>query len=102
MPLNKYGIDYPKEVIDTNIQRLSNQIWKCIPMKENNEDWNKQLNTVVVEIAGLHEIFMSPQYLQIQDKLEGLLIIEEVDFATYRKTIFDCLNLLQELKRDED
>jgi hypothetical protein len=34
-------------------------------MKENNEDWEKQLNTVILEIAGMNEVFaeQSPQLL---------------------------------------
>jgi hypothetical protein len=33
-------------------------------MYENDEDWEKQLNTVVLEIVGLKEIFYSdPQFL---------------------------------------
>jgi hypothetical protein len=44
--------------------RLTNQIWKLIPMREHNEDWKKQLDTVIIEIAGLNEIFIwSPQFL---------------------------------------
>jgi len=33
-------------------------------MREHNEDWHKQLNTVIVEIVGLNEIFIQfPQFL---------------------------------------
>jgi hypothetical protein len=32
-------------------------------MRENNEDWVRQLDTVIIEIAGLNEIFMNPQFL---------------------------------------
>jgi hypothetical protein len=33
-------------------------------MKENEEDWEKQLDTVIIEIAGLNEIFIeAPQFL---------------------------------------
>jgi hypothetical protein len=33
-------------------------------MRENEEDWEKQLNTVIIEIAGLNEIFIEmPQFL---------------------------------------
>jgi hypothetical protein len=32
-------------------------------MRENQEDWEKQLNTVLIEIAGLNEIFSDPQFL---------------------------------------
>ena len=68
-------------------------------MCENNEDWKKQLNTVTIEIAGLNEIFiMEPQFLQILTKLEGLKIVENLDFQVYRKTIFEVINLLQEFK----
>ena len=68
-------------------------------MREHEEDWKKQLDTVIIEIAGLNEIFIQkPQFLQILSKLEGLKIIEEIDFQTYRKTVFEIINLLQEFK----
>ena len=52
------------ESFKKNVSRLTNQMWKLIPMKENNEDWEKQLNTVILEIAGLNEIFINdPQFL---------------------------------------
>lgn len=66
-------------------------------MKENEEDWEKQLDTVIIEIAGLNKIFVEvPQFLQLLSKLEGLYKAE--DFFIYRKTVFEAINLLQELK----
>ena len=65
-------------------------------MREHEEDWEKQLNTVLIEIAGLNEIFIDPQYLQLLSKLEGLKALE-INFELYRKTIFECISLLQEL-----
>ena len=41
LQMNKYDIDFSKEVIEHNIRRLTNQIWKLIPMFEHEEDWNK-------------------------------------------------------------
>jgi hypothetical protein len=32
-------------------------------MREHEEDWKKQLDTVIVEIAGLNEIFNGPHFL---------------------------------------
>lgn len=63
MLLTKYNFDFRKEDIDTNIRRLTNQLWKLIPMREHGEDWPKQLDTVIIEIAGLQEIFVAPQFL---------------------------------------
>lgn len=97
--MTKYLFDFPNEVIEKNITRLTNQMWKLIPMYENNEDWKKQLNTVTIEIAGLNEIFiLEPQFLQLLSKLEGIGAIE-MNFSLYRKTVFECINLLQEIKK---
>ena len=69
-------------------------------MRENQEDWQKQLDTVTLEVAGLNEIFLSyPQFLQLLSKLEGLQQLEDPNFDLYRKTIFESINLLQEINR---
>ena len=67
-------------------------------MREHEENWLKQLDTVTIEIAGLNEIFEGPQFLQMLCKLEGLKI-QKTEFELYRKTVFECISLLQELNR---
>lgn len=97
--LTKYGFDIPKEAIEQNVRRLTNQLWKLIPMKENHEDWRKQLDTVLIEIAGLNEIFIGSHFLQLLSKLEGLKTQDDINFELYRKTVFESISLLQELNR---
>ena len=83
-----------------NVMRLTNQLWKLIPMKEHEEDWEKQLDTVVLEITGLKEIFiLTPTLVSLLSKLEGLRVVE-VPFTLYRKTVFESISLLQEFGRD--
>ncbi len=94
--IDKYNIGFDTEVIKKNVQRLTNQLWKLIPMREHEEDWQKQLDTVIIEITGLNEIFMGPVFLQLLSKLEGLKVME-INFELYRKTIFESISLLQEL-----
>ena len=94
--MTKYDFDFRKEDIDVNVRRLTNQLWKLIPMREHEENWPKQLDTVIIEIAGLNEIFMAPQFLQLLCKLEGLKT-QDTDFEFYRKTVFESISLLQEL-----
>ena len=94
MLLNKYNIEISMEDIKKNAQRLTNQLWKLIPMREHEEDWEKQLETVLLEIVGLNEIFVGPIFLQLISKLEGLRI-QETSFEFYRKTIFECISILQ-------
>ena len=98
MPLsiveNKYDIKIREGDCNKNVQRLTNQLWKLIPMREHEEDWNKQLETVILEIVGLDEIFIGPSFIQLLSKLEGLRK-EDIDFEFYRKTIFECISLLR-------
>jgi hypothetical protein len=61
--ITSYGFDFRARDIEVSVRRLTNQLWKLIPMREHEENWTKQLDTVIIEIAGLHEIFLSPQLL---------------------------------------
>ena len=96
--MTKYGFNVNKNIINTNINRLTNQIWKLIPMRENNEDWLSQLNTVIIELSGLNEIFsFNGQFIILLSKLEGLKD-ETIEFFIYRKTVFEAITLLRGLK----
>lgn len=98
--MTKYNFEFTEDVINFNLNRLTNQIWKLIPMYENEEDWKRQLSTVIIEVAGLNEIFyFSPVFLQALSKLEGLMQIE-IEFDIYRKTVFEIISLLQGLKKN--
>jgi len=92
--LNKYNIEISNEDVSKNAQRLTNQLWKLIPMREHEEDWQKQLDTVLLEIVGLNEIFVGPLFLPLISKLEGLKA-QETSFDFYRKTVFECISILQ-------
>ena len=64
MLLTKYEFVFSIEDVDKNVKRIINQLWKLIPMRENEENWRKQLDTVTLEVVGLNEIFLSfPQFL---------------------------------------
>ena len=69
-------------------------------MKEHEEDWQKQLDTVILEITGLNEILIfSPSLLTLLSKLEGLRTVA-FPFTLYRKTVFEAISLFQEFGRD--
>ena len=94
----KCGISIPEKSFKSDIDRLTNQLWKLIPMKENEENWLEQLNTVIIEIRGLSEIFASnDKFLILLSKLEGLKISDDLEFSTYRKTVFESISLLREM-----
>lgn len=98
--ITKYNFEISSKDLNTINTRLTNQIWKLIPMKENNEDWIKQIETLIIELSGLNEVFNNKTKLVTAlAKLEGLRINPEIDFFDYRKTVFEVISLIQELKQ---
>lgn len=90
--MTKYNIDLD---IQPEINRLTNHLWKLIPMRENGENWELQLTTVINEIVGLNEILnYNNNYLILLAKLEGLLHSEST-FDFYRKTVFEAISLVR-------
>ena len=65
-------------------------------MRENNENWQDQLDKVLIELLGLREILINnDRFLTLLMNLEGLKL-KEVDFNIYRSKVFESINLLGE------
>ena len=87
---------FSNETIYKDLQRLINQIWKLLPMRENNEDWQKQLGSVLNELYGLQVMFGDHlNFLILLSKLEGLP--QTKDFMVYRIAVFGAISLLTEI-----
>ena len=94
--IDRYGLNYPQSNISIDLSRLINQVWKLLPMREHTEDWQKQLDSVLVELRGLHELFGEQlDFLILLTKLDGLRIVD--NFMVYRVNIFGAITLLTEL-----
>lgn len=92
---------FSSELIQKDLRRLVNQIWKLLPMREKNEDWQKQLGIVLNELYGLQLMFDDQlDFLILLSKLEGLRKTD--DFMTYRIVVFSSISLLTELANGLD
>lgn len=95
--MTKYSFVIEREDFEKNLHRLINQLWKLIPMREHEEDWQMQLETVILEITGLKEmLYHNEKFIVLLSKLEGLRV-SEVEFKLYRKTVFEAMSLLKEM-----
>lgn len=96
----KYNIEINKDVVFTNLQRLQSQIFKLLPMKEEKKDCEKPLETITLELLGMHELFpLDEELFSLICKLEGLkVLLEEDNFQFYRRTIFECCGLIDKIK----
>ena len=89
------------EAVQNNLKKLTNQIYKLLPNREENIDWEKPLETIIVELAGMDILLIDQHDLlfPLLCKLEGLFTLtKEEDFLLFRRTIFECLSLMNSLK----
>lgn len=89
------------EAVLSNLNRITNQIYKLLPSREEGIDWEKPLQTLIIELTGMNNLLADQVNLfSLLCKLEALKTLnKEEDFLLYRKTIFECLGLLDEVKK---
>ena len=101
----KYGVSIDKEDFSVNIKRIINQLYKILPMREQGKDWKKPLETLIEQLCGMKRLIENQDslFFTIICKMEGLfdLADDEIDMPLYRRTIFECLSLLNSLNRNE-
>lgn len=96
----KYDIEIPNEDIIVNLKRITNQVYKLLPSREEGADWEKPLSTLIEEMAGMERLFdgQCSALFPLLCKLEGLFILtKQEDFFLFRRTIFECLSLINEM-----
>lgn len=101
MQTNKDNLVISPFVLRETFKRITNQIYKLLPLREEGLDWEKPLSTLIEEIAGMNRLITSPEVFSLLCKLEGLNTLKkEEDFFFFRRTIFDCLNILNEVYKN--
>lgn len=97
----KHNICIENKVIEHNLKRLLNQIYKLLPTREEDQDWETPLSTIIEEIAGMSKLFIDHHelFFQLLCKLEGLHDYQEAkDFMLFRRSIFEILRLMSRLE----
>lgn len=99
----KYGIEVDKAAVAATLSKLINQTYKLLPNREENFDWKAPLDTIIEETGGMFSLLIHSQekLFPLLCKLEGLYQLEDEDkFQSYRRAIFECLNLFAEIKKE--
>lgn len=97
------GSNIDNQAIVENLKKLTNQIYKLLPNWEEALDWQTPLGTIIEELSGMDKLLTQyhKELFPLLCKLEGLYIYtEEEDFSKYRRTIFECLNILSSIKNE--
>lgn len=95
-----YNTEIENIAIEKNLDRITNLIFKLLPNREEGNDWETPLQNLIIELAGMARLLDQPMLFSLLCKLEGLQTLQsEDDFLKFRRTIFDCLNILQDIKK---
>lgn len=95
--LLKYSLEIDKKAVEASLNRIVNQIYKLLPDREEGIDWKSPLETIIIELSGMDRLLVDQHtvFFPLLCKLEGLFELdEEKDFFSYRRTIFEALNLM--------
>ena len=93
----KYNLTVSEETVRKSIKRIVNLTYKLLPTREEGGDWKKPLETIIEELVGMNDLFLDQQdkIFVIICKLQGIFnLTDKDDFQLYRRTIFECLSLL--------
>lgn len=96
-----YDVDVDNSVVKYNLKRILNQIYRLLPLREEEEDWQKPLATLIIELAGMLHLFSDlREGLKVVSKLQGMLELgNDLDFYDYRRTIFECCSIVSSLEK---
>lgn len=99
----KYDIEINDKAISYRLQNLINQIYKLLPIRQEGVKWQKPLETIIEELVGMQKLMLnnySEIFFPLLNKLEGLYsLTKQQDFSCYRRIIFECLGLINELQK---
>jgi hypothetical protein len=98
----KYNTEIDNGAIVKELKKITNLIYKLLPNREENIDWEKPLETIIEELAGMDRLLIDQHEIlfPLLSKLEGLFTLtEEDDFALFRRTIFECLGLMNTIMK---
>lgn len=94
----KYQTDINSITLGENLKRIRGQIFRCLPVYEEEGEWRKPLETLNIELLGMHSLFPeNGDLLSLVCKIEGLISIEEIDFMLYRRSIFEACSLVSKI-----
>ena len=95
------GVAIEKEAVAKNLKRIINQVYKLLPSREEGKNWEKPLETLIEEIAGMAKLIEGQDelFFLILCKMKGLFsLTNDSDMILYRRIILELLSLLNQLK----
>lgn len=78
--------------------KLKGRLFGLLCEKEKDGAWEKFLDTILIELYGLARAERTINYWALTGKLSELKFLS---YEYFRKTIFECMNIVEEMVKDE-
>lgn len=72
-------------------RKLKGRLYGLLCEKEKNGEWEKFLDSIIIELIGFNSAYPSINYWPLIGKLQSLRMLS---YDYFRKTVFECMNLV--------
>ena len=88
-----------KEVHSGYLNKMKNRLFGLLCEKEKKGEWEKFLDTILIELLGFPDNSKGINYYMLFYKISSL---KYLDYVYFRRTIFECMNLVDSLDAQGD
>ena len=74
--------------------KMKNKLYGLLREREKDGEWEKYLDTILIELQGYDDNNKTIDYYTLYSKLSSCRYLS---FKYYRKTIFECMNLFDRI-----
>lgn len=85
------NIDLEKEVHESYQNKLKNKLYGLLCEFERNREWEKYLDSIIIEVKNFSDEEKTVNYYILIDKLTSLRYLR---YEYFRSTIFECMTLV--------
>ena len=72
-------------------EKMRSQLFGLLCEYEKNRNWERFLDSILIELLNIDEERKTPDYYKLYSKLSSLRYLP---YKYFRTTIFDCMNLI--------
>ena len=87
-------MDKENEIYEAYINKVKSRLYGLLCEREKDGEWEKFLDTIIIELLGQKEKLDSINYWALLGKLQSLRFLS---YNYFRKTVFECMNIMSRL-----
>ena len=88
-------MDYVSEVKEGYMNKLKNKLFGLLCEFEKNREWEKFLDSILIELQGFKDEEKTINYYILYHKVASLRYLR---YEYFRTTVFDCMSLLSNME----